>query len=105
MLDFAGTLGLPQEQINLAYLSGIVHDIGKIGIPENILNKPTQLTEKEFAFIKRHPKIGANILSEISGFEVIVDAVCYHHERYDGREYPYGLRGQQIPMLSQMLSL
>ena len=105
MLDFAEALQLSQEQINLAYLSGIVHDIGKIGIPESVLNKPSRLLDSEFALIKQHPQIGANILSGISGFEIIADAVRHHHERYDGKGYPYGLEGQQIPKLSQMLSL
>ncbi len=105
MLGFAEVLQLPQEQIHLAYLSGAVHDIGKIGIPESILNKSTQVTESEFAIIKGHSEIGADILTEINGFEMIADAVRYHHERYDGNGYPYGLKGQEIPLLSRMLSL
>jgi HD-GYP domain len=75
MLDFSECLELSREQVSLAYLAGAVHDIGKIGIPEDILNKPTKLSEREFDFIRRHPSIGANILAEISGLEKIVEAV------------------------------
>ncbi len=105
MVTLANRIGLSKEEISLAYVSGLVHDIGKIGIPESILNKPTQLTETEFALIKQHPNIGADILSEISGFEKIVEIVRYHHERYDGKGYPYGIQAQEIPILSRMLVL
>ncbi|MDF2499726.1 MAG: metal dependent phosphohydrolase [Anaerosporomusa subterranea] len=105
MVCFAERLALSREEINLAYLSGMMHDIGKIGVPEIILNKPAQLTKSEFAVIKRHPDVGADLLSGISGFEKIADAVRYHHERYDGKGYPYGLQGQRIPFMSRMLAL
>ena len=105
MADLANGLQLSAEQISLAYWSGLVHDIGKIGVPEHILLKPTRLTEAEFTLIKRHPDIGADLLSEISGLEIIAEAVRYHHERYDGAGYPAGLKGLQIPLLSRMLSL
>lgn len=105
MADFAVFQGLSGEEVHLAYLLGIVHDIGKIGVPEAILNKPTWLEEHEFAFIKRHPDIGAAILSEISGFEEIALIVRSHHERYDGTGYPQGLYRNNIPLLSRMLAI
>ena len=105
MADFAVFRGLPAEEIHLAYLLGKVHDIGKIGVPEAILNKPTWLEDHEFAFIKRHPDIGAAILAEISGFEEIAFVVRSHHERYDGTGYPQGLYGNSIPFLSRMLAI
>lgn len=105
MMYFAERLALSREEINLAYLSGMMHDIGKIGVPESILNKPARLTKREFAFVKRHPDVGAEMLSEICGFEKIAEAVRYHHERYDGNGYPYRLKGQRIPFLSRMLAL
>ncbi|MDD4599461.1 hypothetical protein SDC9_03898 [bioreactor metagenome] len=105
MMDFAERLMLSEKEISLAYLSGKVHDIGKIGVPESILNKPVRLMKNEFAAVKRHPDIGADILSGISGFEKIAEAVRYHHERYDGHGYPYGLQGQKIPFMSRLLAL
>ena len=105
MVDFAEHLALSREEINLAYLSGVMHDIGKIGVPEIILNKPARLTKREFAIVKRHPDVGAEMLSGISGFEKIAEAVRYHHERVDGKGYPCGLQGQRIPFLSRMLAL
>lgn len=105
MVDFAEHLGLSKEEVSLAYLSGMVHDIGKVGIPEKILNKPTRLEEHEFTFVRRHPDIGADILSEISEFAEITEVVRYHHERYDGKGYPNGIQGLSIPFFSRMLTL
>jgi HD-GYP domain-containing protein (c-di-GMP phosphodiesterase class II) len=105
MVDFAKQLAFSREEIKLAYLAGTMHDIGKIAVPESILYKPAPLTKREFAIVKRHPDIGAEMLSGISGFEKITATVRYHHERFDGKGYPYGLQGQSIPLLSRMLAL
>jgi putative nucleotidyltransferase with HDIG domain len=105
MVDFAKHLGSSQQVTYLAYLAGMAHDIGKIGIPDEILNKPAKLENHEFDFIKRHPDIGADILSEIDEFKAIIPAVRYHHEWYDGTGYSQGLQGLTIPLLSRMLSL
>lgn len=105
MVDFAEHLALSRGDIRLAYLSGVMHDIGKISVPEIILNKPARLTKGEFAIVKRHPDVGAEMLSGISGFDKIAEAVRYHHERVDGKGYPYGLQGRRIPFLSRMLAL
>lgn len=105
MADLGGQLDFTEKEVNIAYFSGLVHDIGKIGVPESILNKPAKLTETEFSCIKCHPDVGADILAEIQGFEKISEAVRYHHERYDGKGYPYSMKGKKIPLLSRMLAL
>lgn len=105
MLGMCDYLKLPGEIVTMAYLSGIVHDIGKIGISEHILNKPNRLTDSEFEIVKRHPSKGAEILAEIEALLPIADIVKHHHERYDGRGYPDGLAGEEIPFLSRMLTI
>lgn len=96
---------LSLADVTQAYLVGIVHDIGKIGVPEHILNKPGRLTDAEFNIMKNHPAVGADILRQIDGFAEIADIVRSHHERYDGRGYPYQLAGEEIPLLSRMLNV
>lgn len=86
---------------NAAYL----HDIGKIGIPDTILNKPTKLTEEEFAIIKEHTTIGANILKNISLIDHVQEIVRNHHERYDGTGYPDGLKGEEIPLRARIVAV
>lgn len=105
MVGFAEYLKLPAEQVSIGCLAGMVHDIGKIGIAESILNKPSKLTDAEFEILKRHPAKGADILTEIEEFFPIAHIVRHHHERYDGRGYPDGISGQGIPFISRMLSL
>lgn len=98
-------LGLDEQEVDLAYICGIVHDVGKIVVPETILNKPGTLTPEEFEQMKRHPEKGAAILSHISWLEQIVPVVVAHHERHDGRGYPLGLKGEEIPLLSRILAV
>lgn len=105
MLKLAKKLALSREEARCAYLSGMLHDIGKIGIPASILQKPAKLTEKEFFVIRFHPDIGADMLAGVSGFEKVAEAVRYHHERYDGNGYPHGIKGKNIPLLSRMLAV
>ncbi len=105
MLNFAKHLRLSQQVTYLAYIAGMTHDIGKIGVPDGILNKPAKLESYEFEFVKCHADIGADILSEIDEFKAIIPAVRYHHEWYDGTGYSHGLQGLTIPLLSRMLSL
>ncbi|MEM1097684.1 MAG: HD domain-containing phosphohydrolase [Planctomycetota bacterium] len=87
------------------YLSGLVHDVGKIGVPEAVLCKPGRLTDEEFGLIKLHPEIGANIIKDIRQMEDLVPGVLYHHERYDGRGYPQGLAGDDIPIFGRLIGL
>lgn len=105
MVAFAETLQLPPEEVTFAYLAGAVHDVGKIGIPEPVLNKPGRLTDEEYQCIKRHAAIGADIIGEVDGLCELARIVRYHHERYDGRGYPDGLAGEDIPLFSRMLAL
>ncbi len=96
---------LSANEVTMAYLAGIVHDVGKIGISEEILNKPSRLTDAEYEIIKRHPSKGADILQEVDEFATLAQIVRHHHERYDGYGYPYGLQGENIPLISRMLTI
>lgn len=105
MASFAKYVELPAEEVPMAYLIGIVHDVGKVSVPDHILNKPGRLTAEEFAVIKQHPQIGAKLLAEVDGLEKMAEIVRYHHERYDGQGYGQGLFGQNIPFFSRMLAV
>lgn len=105
MVGLADFMRFAAEETALAYLVGTVHDIGKIGIPEAILNKPSRLTDPECEIIKRHPLIGAEILQEIDGFATIAEIVKHHHERWDGTGYPDRLARDAIPVMSRMLAV
>jgi len=96
---------LDEEQIHMIYLAGLLHDIGKIGIEEAVLRKTGKLTEQEFNRIKQHPSIGAGILHEIKQMRDIVPGVLCHHERVDGKGYPGGLVGEQIPLTGKIVGL
>ena len=87
------------------HIASLLHDIGKIGIPESILNKQGPLTNEEFAVIKTHPVIGSNILKPIQELKAAIDGVKYHHERYDGRGYPEGKKGDEIPLIAAIISV
>ncbi|WP_238473235.1 HD-GYP domain-containing protein [Desulforamulus profundi] len=94
-----------QELNQVVYVAALVHDVGKIGIPEHILNKPGRLTEDEFNKIREHSVMGANILKQIDTFSDLVAIVRAHHERYDGRGYPDGLAGEDIPLISRIITV
>ncbi len=98
-------MGLSDNEVTMAYLAGIVHDVGKIGISEEILNKPGRLTEVEYEIVKRHPSKGADILQEVDEFATLAHIVRHHHERYDGKGYPNGLQEKEIPQISRMLTI
>jgi len=95
--------GLSDEQCERVYLSGLLHDVGKIGVPETVLTKPGRLTDAEFEAIKKHPTIGAQILGNIKQLQDILPGVLYHHERWDGRGYPYNLAGEDIPLMGRII--
>jgi HD-GYP domain-containing protein (c-di-GMP phosphodiesterase class II) len=97
--------GLDQEQIQKIYLAGLLHDIGKIGIDEKLLCKTGRLTAKEKNRLRMHPSIGANILSGIRQMRDIIPGVLNHHERVDGKGYPAGLKGNQIPLMGKIVGL
>jgi HD-GYP domain-containing protein (c-di-GMP phosphodiesterase class II) len=96
---------LDEEQIHMVYLAGLLHDIGKIGIEEVVLRKKGKLTEQEYDRIKQHPSIGAGILHEIKQMRDVIPGVLSHHERIDGRGYPEGLSGEQIPLIGKIVGL
>jgi len=101
----AKDMGLPDNDIKDLRLAGLLHDIGKIGIDESILRKPSKLTNIEFQEIKRHPVYAANILESIPQMKEIIPAIKHHHERYDGNGYPDGLKDDDIPYFSRILSI
>lgn len=96
-------LGLPAPMLDQLEWAGLLHDIGKIGIPEEILNKPGKLTPEEYATIQNHPQMGHDILAPIKAFEHVVDGVLYHHENEDGSGYPTGLEGDEIPIFARII--
>ena len=99
------SLNLSPEEIEMLRISGIFHDIGKIGTKDDILLKKEKLDDDEYEEIKKHPIKGANILSAVSMFKDIVPYVKYHHERLDGTGYPMGLKGEEIPLLSRIIAV
>ncbi|MGD8453704.1 MAG: HD-GYP domain-containing protein [Phycisphaerae bacterium] len=94
---------LSPEELQGMEWAGLLHDIGKIGIPEEILCKPGKLTAAEFAVIKRHPLMGHEILQPIAGFQLVLDGVRHHHEHPDGSGYPDGLTGDAIPLVARII--
>jgi len=105
-LWLAERVGLPSDFVEKVRLSGLLHDVGKIGVPDAILEKPDRLTDDEFAIIKRHPEEGYRILSPIRQLRGdILDGVLYHHERVDGKGYPFGLVGEEIPFMGRLLAV
>lgn len=104
-LLLAAELGFsPEEQMKI-HIGAHLHDIGKIGIPDSILNKEGKLTKEEFDLIREHPVIGDSIVGRIQAFRSIADIVRYHHERYDGKGYPDGLQGEEIPIEARIVAV
>lgn len=104
-LWIAEELGFGEEPQRLVRLAGLLHDVGKIGIPDEILRKPGQLSEAEFEVMRQHPEVGAFMIGNIPGLADIVPGVRHHHERYDGRGYPDKLAGESIPFLGRLLAV
>lgn len=98
-------LGLNDEDIRRLRIGGLFHDVGKIGVPDSILQKNAKLTDDEYSQIKNHPTIGAHILSTASIFQDIIPIVKHHHERYDGNGYPSSLKGEEIPYLARIATV
>ena len=98
-------LGLSKEDLHKLEIGGLFHDVGKIGVPDNILQKSDSLTEEEYSEIKSHPTIGAHILSTATIFKDIIPIVKYHHENYDGTGYPSRLKGNDIPYLARITAV
>jgi len=96
---------LPNSRIDIIKTAALLHDIGKIGIADYILNKPGQLTDNEFALIQQHPLIGAKILNDVDFLKEVSKIIKHHHEQYNGTGYPNGLIGEEIPIEAAILSL
>ncbi len=101
--EIARALELSENEIENIYYIALLHDIGKIAIPENILNKPGRLTDEEFAIMKSHTTAGAKILESISTIPNIVAGAKYHHEKYGGGGYPTGIKGEEIPLVARII--
>ncbi|SIR29683.1 MEDS domain-containing protein [Halanaerobium kushneri] len=102
-VQIAEEMGLSQNIVDNIYWTGLVHDIGKMLIPLEVLNKEGKLSKSEYELIKEHPVLGSNALKSSSSLKQLADYVRYHHERWDGRGYPDGLKGDQIPIESQVI--
>lgn len=98
-------MNLDNEAIENVHLGAHLHDIGKIGIPDNVLNKAGKLTNDDWAYMEAHPRIGYNILRKLPLFHEVSHIVLYHHERYDGQGYPAGLEGDEIPLESRIIAV
>lgn len=99
----AEEMGYEGEELDRIYYVALLHDCGKIGVPDNILGKPGRLTDEEFEVIKSHTKIGGDILSSFKSLNNVGEGARYHHERYDGKGYPEGRAGEDIPLIARMI--
>ena len=104
-MEASGIYAFPPKFFENLYIAGLLHDIGKIGVSEAILCKQDKLTEEEYEIMKTHTSRGAEILSSLTGFEEVINGVKYHHERYDGKGYPDGLTGENIPMIAAIIAV
>ncbi len=98
-------LGLPDEKLNVLNKGALMHDLGKIGVPDTILNKPSALTDEEFVIMRTHAKYTATIMRPLNRFHDFMEIAAWHHEHWDGRGYPDGLVGEQIPLLARIVSI
>ena len=101
----AKELQLPPEQCEQIHMTGLLHDVGKIGVPDSVLKKPGQLTDAEFEQIKQHPVIGHEILKHLKNLSYVLPGVLHHHESVDGSGYPHGLKGDDIPLIARILAV
>src|SRR5262249_51571272 len=104
-VELGRELGLRDDELSDIYLTGLLHDIGKIGIRDSVLCKRDKLTDEEFEHIKEHVKIGYRILADLRAIAHLLPGVLYHHERIDGGGYPEGLAGNAIPFLARILAV
>ena len=103
--EIAKRAGYSLKRQDEIYMMGLLHDVGKIGIPDAVINKPGRLTDEEFERIKLHPAVGAHILSNIKEMPKLAIGARWHHERFDGRGYPDGLSGHKIPEEARIIAV
>jgi HD-GYP domain-containing protein (c-di-GMP phosphodiesterase class II) len=104
-MAIARELGWSEEKLNEVHMGGVLHDIGKLAVDDSILRKPEKLTDEEYAKMKVHPERGARLLQDIASLHPLIPYCLYHHERYDGRGYPYGLQGENIPIEGRLVAV
>jgi putative nucleotidyltransferase with HDIG domain len=98
-------LSLPPEDLERVRLGAILHDVGKIGIEDKILKKQAQLDPEEWKIMQKHPELGYDIMRRVEGLKDVIGGMRYHHERWDGKGYPLGLKGEEIPLLARIISV
>lgn len=103
--EIARRAGFSDEEQNDIYMMGLLHDVGKIGIPDAIINKPAELSDEEYSIIMNHPVMGARILKNITEFPKLITGARWHHERYDGKGYPDGISGKDIPAEARIIAV
>jgi putative two-component system response regulator len=103
--DIGKRMELGPDDIEMLKKSALLHDIGKIGVPDAVLHKEGRLSDLEYSIIKSHSEIGAAILNTIKLFKPLVPAMYHHHERFDGRGYPQGIEGEQIPLHARIIAV
>ncbi len=104
-IQIARELGLDEEKLKEVQMGGVLHDVGKIAIDDAILSKPGRLTEDEYALMKIHPERGAQLLQDVSFLHPLIPYCLYHHERYDGKGYPFGMKADEIPLEGRIVSV
>ena len=104
-VEIARAMALSEGHVEIIKFAGLLHDIGKISVSDEILLKKEPLTHEEFEVLKKHPVIGVNILKDIKFLEKEIPIILHHHERYDGKGYPHGLKGREIPMGARILAV
>jgi putative nucleotidyltransferase with HDIG domain len=104
-VEIARELSWNEKDLNTLNLSALLHDVGKIGIPERVLLKPGKLTAEEYEVMKQHPVIGAEIIKHLKNAGAIIGGIRHHHERWDGAGYPDGLKADQIPMMARIIQM
>lgn len=104
-LHVGGELGLSEKDQADLEIAALLHDIGKVGIPDAILNKPGKLTSEEYELMKKHPEYGWAVLRQVPGMERASLLILHHHERFDGKGYPGGLKGEEIPIGSRIVAV
>ncbi len=100
-----GLLGMSEAETQEIHIAGHLHDIGKIGIPDRVLLKEGRLDDEEWELMKRHPQIGADILAASETFSRISAIILHHHERFDGKGYPFGAKGEEIPIGARIIAV
>lgn len=103
--QLAKACNLPETACQEILIAGVLHDVGKIGVPDHVLSKPGKLTEEERELIQRHPEIGHGILEKLGKLRFALPGVLYHHERWDGKGYPHRLAGENIPLMARILAV